>query len=130
MSEKVSSSDIPLVYSCSGCSTAAQMANELAIKLDRTGEVEMSCIAGVGGDVPSLVKVATSGRRIIALDGCPLACAKSCLARHQVEPTVHFELSDYKIKKLKHQSFDPGQAQEVYAQIYQHLKDNGFLKGE
>lgn len=130
MSEKTSNSDIPLVYSCSGCSTAAQMANDFAIKLDRTGEVEMSCIAGVGGDVPSLVKVATSGRRIIALDGCPLSCAKSCLARHQVTPDIHFELSDFKIKKLKHQNFDPVQAQEVYAQIYQQLKSNGFIKGE
>ena len=27
----------PLIYSCSGCSTAAQMANYLAIQLDRKG---------------------------------------------------------------------------------------------
>ncbi|HVR82092.1 MAG TPA: putative zinc-binding protein [Luteimonas sp.] len=27
----------PLVYSCSGCSSAAQMANQLAIRLDRDG---------------------------------------------------------------------------------------------
>ncbi|NUM58217.1 MAG: putative zinc-binding protein [Bdellovibrionaceae bacterium] len=127
MSEKPSPSDIPLVYSCSGCSTAAQMANDFAIKLDRTGQVEMSCIAGVGGDVASLVKVATSGRRIIALDGCPLACAKSCLARHQVVPDVHFELSDFKIKKLKHQNFDPEQASMVFEQICDQLTDSGFI---
>ncbi|MCB1967386.1 hypothetical protein CDO44_03055 [Pigmentiphaga sp. NML080357] len=59
----------PLVYSCSGCSSAAQMTNHLALQLDRLGLAEMSCIAGVGGGVPALVKTATSGRPILALDG-------------------------------------------------------------
>ncbi|HOO09571.1 MAG TPA: putative zinc-binding protein, partial [Cyclobacteriaceae bacterium] len=59
----------PLVYSCSGCSSAAQMANYLAIKLDRAGLAEMSCIAGVGGNVKNLVRTAKSGRKLIAIDG-------------------------------------------------------------
>ena len=45
----------PLVYSCSGCSSAAQMANYLALQLDRQGEAEMSCIAGVGGNVKNFL---------------------------------------------------------------------------
>jgi uncharacterized metal-binding protein len=60
---------IPLVYSCSGCSSAAQTANAIAIGLDRRRVAEMSCIAGVGGDVPRLVRTATSGRPVVALDG-------------------------------------------------------------
>jgi len=36
----------PLVYSCSGCSSAAQMANYIAVQLDRMDVAEMSCIAG------------------------------------------------------------------------------------
>ena len=59
----------PIVYSCSGCSSAAQLANHVALRLDRCGAAEMSCIAGVGGDVPHLMKTARSGRPIIALDG-------------------------------------------------------------
>jgi len=59
---------LPVVYSCSGASSAAQMANHMAVALDRRGVAEMSCIAGVGGDVPSLVRVATdaagSGRPV------------------------------------------------------------------
>ncbi|MFB6195347.1 MAG: putative zinc-binding protein, partial [Haloplanus sp.] len=47
--------ELPLVYSCSGCSSAAQMANDLAVRLDRERVAEMSCIAGVGGDVGPLV---------------------------------------------------------------------------
>src|SRR5688500_12356149 len=58
---------LPLVYSCSGCSSAAQLANHVALQLDRRGVAEMSCIAGVGGDVPHLMKIARSGRSIVAL---------------------------------------------------------------
>ena len=43
--------DQPLIYSCSGCSSAAQLANHLAIRMDRAGAAEMSCLAGLGGDV-------------------------------------------------------------------------------
>ena len=46
------------------------MANHLAVRLDRSGVAEMSCIAGVGGNVPHLVRIARSGRPILALDGC------------------------------------------------------------
>lgn len=89
----------PLIYSCSGCSSAAQMANAIALKIDRSGLAEMSCIAGVGGNVKKLVRLAKSGRKIIAVDGCPLACAKACLANHQLKPDLHFDLSDYDVPK-------------------------------
>lgn len=75
-----------LVYSCSGCSSAAQLANHLAVRLDRNGDAEMSCIAGLGGHVKSLIRTAqnavASGRPILDIDGCPLACVKKSLAQH------------------------------------------------
>jgi len=33
---------LALVYSCSGCSSTAQLANSLAVRLDRSGEAQMS----------------------------------------------------------------------------------------
>lgn len=104
---------LPLVYSCSGCSSAAQMANHVALQLDRRGVAEMSCIAGVGGDVPALVRLAASGRIIMAIDGCPVACASKCLARHDLVPDVHLELSAFGVRKRLHADFDAGQAAEV-----------------
>ncbi|GAB2502917.1 anaerobic/virulence modulator AnvM [Pseudoxanthomonas sangjuensis] len=107
---------LPLVYSCSGCSSAAQMANQHALWLDRHGIAEMSCIAGVGGGVEGLVRTARSGRRIIALDGCILHCVKACLGNAGVEPDLHVTLSEFGVKKRKHADFDPEQAQSVYEQ--------------
>ncbi|CAM5216123.1 putative zinc-binding protein [Alishewanella longhuensis] len=92
----------PLVYACSGCSNVAQLANDLAVVLDREGLAEMSCIAGVGGKVKSLVKIAQSGRAILAVDGCPLNCVKQSLATINVIPTWHLELTGLGYKKRAH----------------------------
>lgn len=108
---------LPLVYSCSGCSSAAQMANYVALTLDRRGVAEMSCIAGVGGNVPSLVRLARSGRPIIALDGCPLECVRHSLACHGVEPTRHHVFSEYGVKKRYHADFDPVEAEAVIGRV-------------
>lgn len=89
----------PIIYSCSGCSSAAQMANYIAVKIDRKAIAEMSCIVGVGGNVKKMVKTAKSGRKIIAIDGCPLSCSKACLSNHHIEPDLHFELTQFGVKK-------------------------------
>lgn len=89
------------------------MANHLAVRLDRTGAAEMSCIAGVGGDVPSLVARATSGRPIVVLDGCALHCARHCLNRHGVEPDLHINLGLLGVQKIQRQDFDPDQAAAI-----------------
>jgi len=113
---------LPLVYSCSGCSSAAQLANQVALRLDRKGVAEMSCIAGVGGDVPHLLKIALSGRPIIALDGCPLVCVKSTLARHGISPDRHYPLQRYGVKKRQREDFDAEQAATVLARLEADLR--------
>ncbi len=103
----------PLIYSCSGCSNVAQLANDVALHIDRTGRAEMSCIAGVGGGVPALVRVAQSGRPIIAIDGCQLHCAQACLDKAAVRPDHHVRLYELDYKKRKQQSASPEQVREV-----------------
>ncbi len=108
---------LPLAYSCSGCSSAAQTTNTIAIALDRRGVAEMSCIAGVGGDVPALVRTATSGRPVVAIDGCKLECARSCLARHGVVPDLHVVLSDHGVRRRRHVDADAAQAAALTEQL-------------
>ncbi|MCZ0704416.1 putative metal-binding protein [Natronobacillus azotifigens] len=114
--------DFPIVYSCSGCSSAAQTANAIAIKMDRANIAEMSCIAGVGGDVKSLVRTAKSGREIIAIDGCKLACSMHCLTRHEVEAKHHFVLSNFDVPKKKGIDPDPDLTLQTYLQIVDQIK--------
>lgn len=77
----------------------------------------MSCIAGVGGDVPHLLKIAKSGRPIIGIDGCVLACVKSSLARHDIAAQWYLQLHEYGVKKRYHSDFDPEQVEAVTAQV-------------
>ncbi|MEO6031988.1 MAG: putative zinc-binding protein [Burkholderiaceae bacterium] len=109
---------LPLVYSCSGCSSAAQLANHLAVRLDRANQAEMSCIAGVGGDVKSLVRKALDATRakrpVIVIDGCALECARHCLERHDVVATDHVLLAEAGVRKVHHADFDPDQAERLY----------------
>jgi len=108
---------LPLVYSCSGCSSAAQMANYVALCLDRARRAEMTCIAGVGGDVPSLVRIARSGRPVVAIDGCPLHCVRHCLARHDVTPAIHLTRTEMGVKKRFHAEFSEDEAAAAYRRV-------------
>lgn len=115
--------DFPLIYSCSGCSSAAQTANYMALKIDREGLAEMSCIAGVGGNVLPLVRLAQSGRPIIALDGCALACVKNSLAQRGVTPARHFDLGKLGVKKRPHMDFDRTQADALLQTVREGLAE-------
>ncbi|MDX5299590.1 MAG: putative zinc-binding protein, partial [Gammaproteobacteria bacterium] len=78
---------------------------------------EMSCIAGVGGGVPGLVKVARSGRPILALDGCKLQCTRHCLAREGIVPTRHIDLSTCGVKKRFHALADEAERARIWSQM-------------
>jgi len=109
----------PLVYSCSGCSSAAQLANHVAVRLDREGVAEMSCVAGLGGDVPGILRKATdavaAGRPIVAVDGCALACVRRTLGRHGITPTRHLELWRMGVLKRQHEDFAAADAADILA---------------
>lgn len=118
--------DKPLVYACSGCSNVAQLTNDLAVVLDREGFAEMSCIAGVGGNVKPIVKVAQSGRPVLALDGCALNCVRQTLATINVVPTWHIEVTAFGYKKSRQQDCSLGAAYE----LLQHIQSELLAKPE
>lgn len=119
----------PLIYACSGASSAAQMANHIAVRLDRLGGGEMSCIAGVGGDVKPLVRTARSGRPILALDGCPLHCAARILQRHGIRPNWHFDLSQHGVPKRQREDFDPSEAARMLDEVMACLRGEATCHG-
>lgn len=108
----------PIVYACSGSSSTGQMANYIALCLDRARVAKMSCIAGVGGDLPAFVGFATWGRPTVVIDGCHQQCAKKCLARHGVVPDRHYTLTDFGIAKRQNTDFDESEA----AFIFEHIR--------
>ncbi len=120
---KPASTQLPLVYACSGCSSVAQLANACAVRLDRVGLAEMSCISGVGGGVASLVKLAQSGRAILALDGCALACVSACLANAGVKADRHLVLNREGAKKRFHADASAEESEQVWQVVQQELRE-------
>nr|WP_284709347.1 putative zinc-binding protein [Marinobacter sediminum] len=116
-----------MIYSCSGCSDVAQLANNAAVRLDHSGQFEMSCISGVGGKVPALVKTARSGRSITVIDGCPLHCAKACLENVGVEADEHVRLYEFGFKKHYGQSYGNESVEEVCDDILSRWNDQKLI---
>jgi uncharacterized metal-binding protein len=127
--ESLKNERLPLVYSCSGCSSAAQMANYIAVRMDRLALAEMSCIAGVGGHVKPLVRKAQSARAIIGIDGCPLACVRACLRQHGLEPAYHIDLSRFGVPKMQHADFSRETAESLLTHIVNALKNQNHEQG-
>lgn len=112
----------PLVYACSGSSDVAQLANAIAVRLDRTGRAEMSCIAGVGAGVRPLVRTATSGRTIVAIDGCALGCCQAALAAHGVGADHLVRLHERGLRKRRHVDVPPDERERVIREVTSELE--------
>lgn len=88
-----------IVYACSGCSDAGEIADRVARQLTRDGAAQMSCLAGIGGRVKGLVMKAEKAERILVVDGCPLNCAAHTLRLAGFEKFEHLELHKLGIRK-------------------------------
>jgi len=90
---------VTVVYACSGCSDAGELADRIARELSRDGVAKMSCLAGIGGRVKSLVMTAEKAECILVVDGCPLNCARHTLRLAGFDNFVHLELHKIGIRK-------------------------------
>ena len=64
---------------CSGGSNCGQITNHVAIKLNEEGVGRVYCLAGIGAHIDGMVETARGVKRIVALDGCKVACAKNTI---------------------------------------------------
>jgi uncharacterized metal-binding protein len=89
----------PIVYACSGCSDAGELADRVARQLTRSGIAEMSCLAGIGGRVKSLMAKGEKAQRILVIDGCPLNCARHTLELAGLKKFDHVGLNEAGLRK-------------------------------
>ncbi len=61
---------------CSGGSNCGQIANQVAVKLTEEGIGSIYCLAGIGAHIEGMIYSTMAAKRIVALDGCAVACAK------------------------------------------------------
>lgn len=65
----------------------------------------------------ALVKKATAGRPVIAIDGCPLGCCEQVLAAKGVEPVRVIRLHELGLKKRQHVDFDEAERERVFREV-------------
>ncbi len=88
-----------LIFACSGAADVGAVADQAARQLTRDGAGRMFCLAGVGGRVSGIMATAESAARILAIDGCPLNCAKNSLEQAGFRTYEHLQLADLGMEK-------------------------------
>jgi len=64
---------------CSGGSNCGQITNHVAVSLDIEKIGHIYCLAGIAAHIDGMVESARGAKRIVALDGCQVACAKKAI---------------------------------------------------
>lgn len=90
-----------LIFPCSGAADVGAIADQAARKLTKDGAGKMFCLAGIGGRVSGIMATTESAARILAIDGCPLACAKNSLEQAGFKQYEHLQLADMGMEKGK-----------------------------
>lgn len=90
-----------LIFACSGAADVGELTDLAARKLGREGAGQMFCLAGVGGRVRGILEKTRTAERILALDGCPLDCARLTLESAEIPDFVHLRVTDFGMEKGK-----------------------------
>lgn len=93
--------DEVMILACSGGSNVGQLTNQAAVELTREGFGKMFCLAGIGGGLQGFVKSTRETPRVLALDGCPVGCAKAILEREGIGLKQYVVVTDLGIEKVK-----------------------------
>jgi uncharacterized metal-binding protein len=72
-----------------------------ARKLTADGAGKMFCLAGVGGRVSGIMETTKAASATLAIDGCPLDCARKTLEEAGFSQFEHLRLSDLGMEKGK-----------------------------
>lgn len=90
-----------LIFACSGCADIGEVTDQAARKLTREGVGKMFCLAGIGGRIESFVTGAQSAGKILAIDGCPMDCARKTLEGVGIVDVRHLRATDLGFVKGK-----------------------------
>ena len=96
-----------LVFPCSGGSNVGQIANQAGVKLTQNGIGNFFCLAGIGGHVSGMIESTKAGKVIVAIDGCPVACAKKTLKHAGFNIDEYVQVTDLGIEKNHNFDLDP-----------------------
>ena len=90
-----------LIFSCSGAADVGSIADLTAKQLTKEGLGKMFCIVGIGGQAESILTATQKASFLLAIDGCPLDCAKNTLEKANFSDVAHIRVTDLGMEKGK-----------------------------
>ena len=96
-----------LMFSCAGSSNVGQIANQAAVRLTQEGIGRYFCLAGIGGHVSGMIESTKAGKMLVAIDGCPVACAKKTLEHAGFNIDEYVQVANLGIEKNHNFDLDP-----------------------
>jgi uncharacterized metal-binding protein len=102
-----------LIFACSGSADVGKIADLAARRMTEEGVGKMFCLAGVGGRVKGIMETTQSAQAILAIDGCPLHCARNTLLQAGFKKFEHLCLTDLGMEKGKTPATDKAVAKVV-----------------
>jgi uncharacterized metal-binding protein len=117
-----------LVFPCSGGSNVGQIANQAGVKLTQDGMGRFFCLAGIGGHVSGMIESTKAGKVIVAIDGCPVACAKKTLEHAGFNIDEYVQVMELGIEKNHDLDPDPSDINKVVSHLSARIsKRRGLL---
>jgi uncharacterized metal-binding protein len=104
-----------LIFACSGAADVGKVSDLAARQLMAEGVGKMFCLAGIGGRVSGIVATTQAAEAILAIDGCPLDCARKTLQNAGFQKFEYIRLSDIGLEKGKTAVTDEAVARVVSA---------------
>jgi uncharacterized metal-binding protein len=102
-----------LLFACAGASNVGQLSNAAAVELARVGRASMYCLAGIGAHVPGMVDSSQHAEYRVALDGCPVACARKTLEHAGVQVDRAVVITELGIEKHHQPEWSEQEVQRV-----------------
>ncbi len=90
-----------LIFACSGAADVGAIADRAARQLMANGAGKMYCMAGIGAKIPAVVETTEAASKVLAIDGCPVDCAKLALEQNGFAGFEHLRLTDMGMEKGK-----------------------------
>jgi uncharacterized metal-binding protein len=107
-----------LIFPCSGGSNVGQIANQAGVQLTQAGIGRMFCLAGIGGHVSGMIESTKAGKIIVAIDGCPVACARKTMEHAGFKIDEYVVITDLGVEKNHHFDLPPSDV----GKVTEHLK--------
>lgn len=90
---------IKLIFACSGAADVGELSDNTARVLHKEGLGKMYCLSAIGAQLNNFIEITKSSAGILAIDGCPVDCARKNLENAGITNYEHLRITDLGFQK-------------------------------